>query len=274
MRRIKIRYWFLLALLIFLGWFFSQRPSLQRNWREDLAVAQEVRLEGRSVLVRNVRNFEYSGQEEGQWTPGYYNQSYNLDEIKKGYFIVEPFSSYKGPAHTFLSFEFEGGQFVSVSVEARKEKGESYHPIKGLLRQYELTYLIADERDVIKLRTNYRKDKVYLFPLKASKEKLQALFLDMVNRTDKLNTEPEFYNSLTSTCTTNIVDHVNKITPNKVPFSFKYLLPAYSDELAFDLGLIDTDLSFEQAKEKYLINDKAERYGNDKDFSVKIRGQY
>lgn len=273
MVKIKWRYWLLILVLIFLVWFFSHQASLDRNWREDLAIAPEISMEGSVVNIKNIRNFSYAGQDENQWVPGYYNQSYNLDEIKKGYFIVEPFSSWRGPAHTFLSFEFEGNKFISISVEARKEKGENYHPFKGLLRQYELVYIIADERDVVKLRTNFRKDKVYMFPLKAGKEKLQALFLDMASRADKLGKNPEFYNSITSTCTTNLVDHVNKITPKKVPFSYKYLLPAYSDELAFDLGLIDTDLNLEQAKEKYLINDLAEKFGGDIDFSVKIRGR-
>lgn len=271
MKKITFIYWFFGLILVFLVWLFSYQPSLNKSWREDLAVLPEVQVVEKNISIKNVRNFNYSGQEEGEWQAGYYDQNYNLDEIKKGYFIVEPFSSWRGPAHTFLSFEFEGNKFVSISVEARKEKGESYHPFKGLLRQYELVYIIADEKDVIKLRTNFRKDKVYMFPLKAGKEKLQALFLDMVNRADKLTEMPEFYNSITSTCTTNLVDHVNKITPKKVPFSYKYLLPAYSDELAFDLGLIDTDLNLEQAKEKYLINEKAEMFGEDRDFSRKIR---
>ena len=123
----------------------------------------------------------------------------------------------------------------------------------------------------MKLRSNYRKDLVYVYPVKTTPEKARAVFLDIISRINKLKEKPEFYNTLTNTCTTNIVSHVNKITPKRVPFSYKVLLPAYSDKLAYDLGMIDTSLSFEDAREKYLINDRAMKYADDPDFSVKIR---
>jgi hypothetical protein len=118
---------------------------------------------------------------------------------------VEPFSGIPGSAHTLLSFEFENDIFVAISVEIRKEKGESYHPAKGLFDQYELMYVIGDEKDLIKLRANYRKDTVFLYPIKAEVEDIRSLFLDMIARTNKLKEKPEFYNTLTNTCTTNIV---------------------------------------------------------------------
>ena len=196
----------------------------------------------------------------------------DLNKIEKVWYVVEPFSGIPGSAHTFLSFEFENNQFVSISVEIRKEKGETYNPIKGLFNKYELMYVIADERDVIKLRSNYRKDLVYVYPAKTTKEKAQELFLDMVERANNLSQHPEFYNTITNTCTTNIVAHVNKITPDRVPFfNLRILLPANSDKLAYDLGLIDTDLSFEQARTRYFINDRAMKYADDPNFSIKIR---
>jgi hypothetical protein len=133
-------------------------------------------------------------------------------------------------------------------------------------------YVIADERDVIKLRSNYRKDLVYVYPIKTTEEKAQALFLDMINRTNNLKDHPEFYNTITDNCTTNIVHHVDKITPDRVPlFNLRILLPANSDKLAYDLGLIDTDLTFEQARVRYFINDRAMKYAADPNFSIKIR---
>jgi len=192
--------------------------------------------------------------------------------IRDVWYIVEPFSGIPCSAHTFLSFEFENDQFVSISVEIRKEKGETYDPIKGLFNKYELMYVIADERDVIKLRTNYRKDLVYVYPAKTTKEKTQTLFLDMIQRANSLRDNPEFYNTITNTCTTNIVSHINKITPDRVPFfNLRILLPANSDKLAYELGLIDTNLSFEDARTLYYINDRAMKYADDPDFSVKIR---
>ena len=112
-----------------------------------------------------------------------------------------------------------------------------------------------------------------MYPTKASLEKKKALFLDMVGKANLLREHPEFYNTLTNTCTTKIVSHVNKISPKRIPFSYKVLLPGYSDRLAYDLGLLDTELSFEEARDKFLINEKAEKYAADKNFPVLIRGE-
>lgn len=261
-----------LILTIAIGYcilILTVRPSNTRDWSVDQAVLPTVSIENNLVHIKNVRNFSYASTTS--YTPAYYDKTYDINKLKKVYFVVEPFSGYVGAAHTFLSFEFEDSVFVSISVEIRKEKGESFSALKGLLRQYELMYVIADERDVVKLRSNYRKDNVYVYPVKADAEKVKKLFLSMIERTDKLSKHPEFYNTLTSTCTTNIVDHVKEITDKKIPFDWSILFPANSDAFAYNLGLIDTDLSFEKAREKFLINEKALRYADDPMFSVKIR---
>lgn len=245
------------------------QPSNDRNWNTDQAVLPSVEFYGDVVSIRNIRNFSYASTTS--YTPQYYNATYDISKLKNVWFVVEPFSGYVGAAHTFLSFEFEGDRFVSISVEIRKEKEESFSAVKGLFRQYELMYVIADERDVVKLRSNYRKDQVYVYPIKADDDKKRALFIDMLERANELSQNPEFYNTLTNTCTTNIVSHVNKITSKRVPFDLDILFPANSDRFAYDIGLIDTDLSFEEAREKYLINSRAEKYADAPDFSVKIR---
>lgn len=245
-------------------------PTNDRDWNEDQKILPTAIIEDDLVKIENVRNFSY--ESTTSYTPEYYDKTYDLNKLEKVWYIVEPFSGIPGSAHTFLSFEFEDQEFVSISVEIRKEKGEAYHPVKGLFNKYELMYVIADERDVIKLRSNYRKDLVYVYPVRTTTEKAKQLFLDMVTRANELNKNPEFYNTITNTCTTNIVDHINKITPKKVPlFSLRILLPANSDKLAYELGLIDTDLSFEEARQRFYINDKAIKYADDPEFSVKIR---
>jgi hypothetical protein len=245
------------------------KPSNDRNWSEDQSVLPYAEFNGNLVTIHNVRNFTYTSTTS--YTPAYYDRTYNLDQIKGVYYVVEPFSGYVGAAHTFLSFEFENDIFVSISVEIRKEKGETFSAFKGLFDQYEIMYVIADEKDVVKLRSNYRKDLVYVYPIKTTKDKARQTFVDMIERTNKLKNEPEFYNTLTNTCTTNIVDHVNKIVPKRVPLSLKILFPAKSDELAYKLGLIDTDLSFEEARKKFLINERAEKFADSPEFSRKIR---
>jgi hypothetical protein len=201
----------------------------------------------------------------------YYDRTFDLGELDSVWFVVEPFDGTPDAAHTCLSFGFKGGQYVAISIEVRKEKGESYSPIKGLFKQYELLYVIADERDVIKLRSNYRNDPVYLYPIRTGAEARRALFLGMLTVANRLGEDPEFYQALRNNCTTRIVDHLNKLFPGKVPFSFKILFPARADRLAFDLGLIDTELSFEEARRRFQINDRARRFADSPEFSTKIR---
>lgn len=240
-----------------------------RDWNIDQAVLPKISVDGDSVQIRDMRNFEYRSTTD--YTPRYYDKTFSLDEIRSVDYMVEPFSGNSGAAHTLVSFGFDDGSYVAISVEIRKEKGEKFSPMKGLLRQYELMYVIADERDVIKLRSNYRKDQVFLYPMKATREQARALFLDMLARAQKLQDKPEMYNTLTSTCITNIVRHVNKLSPDRVAWNKSILFPADSDRYAYDLGLIDTDLSFEDARERFNINERAEKYADSPQFSKMIR---
>jgi hypothetical protein len=247
-------------------------PSNDRNWNADQAILPSAEINGNSISIQNIRNFSYASTTS--YTANYYDKTYDLSNLKKVYYIVEPFSGFVGSAHTFLSFEFEhasSSEFVSISVEIRKEQGEKFSAVKGLFSSYELMYVVADERDVVKLRSNYRKDQVYVYPIKTTPEKAQALFIDMLTRVNHLKDTPEFYNSITNNCTNNIVAHVNTITPKRVPFSFAFVFPGYSDKLAYKLGLIDTDLPFEQAREKFLINERAMKFADDPEFSQRIR---
>jgi len=248
------------------------KPSNNRNWNEDQKILPYVDIDDDSILIHNIRNTSYTSTTD--YEVKYYDKEFDLNKIKRVWYIVEPFSGIPGSAHTFLSFEFENNNYISISVEIRKEKGESYHPVKGLFNQYELMYVIADERDVVKLRSNYRKDLVYVYPIKTGKEKVKGLFLDMIKRANKLKDSPEFYNTITNTCTTNIIKHVNTITPHRISIlNFEVFFPEDSDELAYKLGLIDTDLSFDEARKRYFINNKAEKYADYLDFSVRIRGE-
>jgi hypothetical protein len=272
LRRVFYFFLILIGLIIvtFLVVHFTTKASNDRDWNDDQKILSTAEIKGNLVSIHNIRNFTYASTTS--FTISYYDKTFDLNKIKKVWYVVEPFSGIPGSAHTFLSFEFEGDQFVSISVEIRKEKGESFHPVKGLFNQYELMYVIADERDVIKLRSNYRKDLVYVYPIKTTTDKARELFLDMVNRANDLSQHPEFYNTVTNTCTTNIVRHVDKITPHKVPlFNLRILFPANSDKLAYDLGLIDTTLPFEEARTKYFINDRALKYADDPEFSRRIR---
>jgi hypothetical protein len=251
-------------------------PSNGRRWNEDQSVLSSVERSDNLVTIHNIRNFTY--ESTTNFKPAYYDKTLDLGKIKRVWYIVEPFSGFQGSAHTFLSFEFEGktpqspSEFVAISIEIRKEVGETFSALKGMANQYELMYVIADERDVIKLRSNYRKDQVFVYPIKSTPQKVSTLFIDMLNRANELKDNPEFYNTLYNNCTINIARHVNTIAPDRLPwFSLKFVLPAESDKLAYDLNLLDTTLPFAEARQKYLINDRAMQFANDPNFSQKIR---
>jgi hypothetical protein len=266
-RRIGLALFVLLAVCV-AAWA-SIRPSNDRVWSADQAVLPHVEFHGDSVTVHRIRNVRYETTD--RYEVAHYDRTFDLRRLESVWFMVEPFAGFQGPAHTLVSFGFQGGEYVAISVEVRKETGEEFSPLKGVLRQYELMYVVADERDVLKLRSNYRHDDVFLYPMRSTPEQRRALFVDMLERADRLREHPEFYNTLTSTCTTNIVRHVNRLAPGRIPLSWKVLLPGYSDELAMDVGLIDTDLPLAEARRRFRINDRALQYADSPDFSTRIR---
>jgi len=252
----------------FLIWF-SIRPSNNRDWYSNQAVLARAEIDGDSVTIRDLRNFRYVGKED--FTPGYDERTYSLQKLESLWFILSPFSEWNGPAHTMLSFGFED-EFIVVSIEARKEADEKYSALKGALRQYELMYVIGDERDLIQQRTEKFGDDVFLYPVRISEENIRALFLEMMHEANSLYENPRFYHTLFNTCTNGISRHVNAITGKRtIPFSYKILLPAFTDTLLYDLGFIDTELPFPEIREHFQINEKAKLYKDHKDFSGKIR---
>jgi hypothetical protein len=258
-----------IAALPSFAWLALPHPANDRPWSADQERLPEPRIEGQRVTIANVRNFAYrgAGDFDAHWEP----RSYDLSRIESLWFVVEPFSGFPGAAHTFLSFGFAGGDYLAVSVEIRKERGESFSPWKGLYRNYELMYVFGDERDLIQLRTEHRKDTVYVYPVKASPDAVRAVFLDVLRRAQALALQPEFYNSAFNTCTTNIAGHANRLHPGLVPFSWRILLPGHSDALALELGLIDFDGTLEQARARFRVNERAAAAAGRGDFSSRIR---
>lgn len=243
---------FIILVLILL--YQIPQASHDRDWTNDQQKLSTITIDENDISIFNVRNNTYRSTTD--YDVNYYDLNFNISDIQSVDYIVEPFGSF-GAAHALLSFKLDTGKYFSVSVEIRKEKGESFDPIKGLFKQYELVYVIADERDVVDLRARHRKDDVYLYPTTATPGQAQNLFLDIVKRVQKIESHPEFYNTLTNACTTNIVQHVNNVSENKnISFDPRIILPENSDELALELGFLDTDLSIVDARLKFKINDK------------------
>ncbi len=263
-----------LCLLLFVAIQILKRPPVVADWQEHLSIASMAEFDGDLVTIKNVRNFRY-GPTEKDMHPDYYDRTYDLNEIKKVWFVTEPFNENQLAAHTFLSFEFNNGEFLSISIEARKTKEQTYSIWKGFLRTYPLIYVVADERDVVLLRANLRKDKVYIYPVKLSKpENAKLLLVDMLNTMNELvTTKPAWYNTFFANCTSSIAKHVNNIDKGRLSiFSWQLWFTASSDELALKAGLLDTTLTIDQAREKFMINNISEKWGDALGYSKAIRG--
>jgi hypothetical protein len=259
--------------IIFVAWMFLDKPPLQGDWQEQLSLISTAEFKGDTVTVRNVRNFRYYPT-EADMHPAYYDKTYDLTQIKKVWYITEPFNENTVAAHTFVSFEFNNGDFLAISIEARKTKGQKYSTLKGLFHSYPLVYVAVDERDAVLMRANLRKDKVFVYPVKLEKpENARLLFVDMMERMNELTTtDPSWYNTFFANCTSSIARHVNELTPGRISnFSWQLWLTASADELALKRGLLDTDLSIEQAREKYGINEISEKIGDVPSYSMEIR---
>lgn len=246
-------------------------PSNFRRWSVDMSTLPVAELDGDQLTVHNIRNFRYISDED--FIVNYYDKTFDLNDVRSVDFLVVPFNELPSLAHTMLSFGFSDGQQLAVSVEVRLEDGEKYSPVKGALRQYELAYVVADERDVIPLRTWHRRCDVFLYRTKATPQQSRDLLVDVMHRVNKLAAEPEFYDSLTNNCTTNIVNHINRLNPGRIPMDIGILLPGYSDQLAYHLGILDTDFSFPETRRRAKITDLANRYRDDPEFSKHIRAR-
>jgi hypothetical protein len=251
-------------------WWLRIQPSNDRQWQQDVEKLAYATVEGDLVTVWNVRNFDYKS--EFDYLPAYYNKTYDLSKLES----ADLFTTYwMGPAiaHTMLSFNFGKGDHLAISIEARKEEGESYSSIKGFFRQYELIYIAADERDLVRLRTNYRKDpveNVYLYSINWPKEDVKKVFLQYINEMNQLHDSPAFYNTLVQNCTTMIwlntlvnQDHLN--------FSWKILASGFYPEYLYENGRLDQHLPFPELRKRAHINNLANNADQASDFSKRIR---
>lgn len=256
---------------VLLVWWSGIEPSNDRDWHVDMSRLPHVIREGDHIKVHNIRNFDY--RSEFDYTPGWYDKSFDLRKLE-GVDLVAVYWMGPAIAHIFVSFAFAGGDHLAVSIEARKEKGEGYSTLKGFFRQYELFYVVADERDVIRLRTNYRRDPpedVYIYRLSGrSLDNGRRVLDEYINKINDLNKSPEFYNTLTTNCTTNIWLH-SKVNPDHLPFSWKILASGYVPEYLYESGMLDNRLPFPELQRSVHVNARAQAADKTADFSRRIR---
>jgi len=254
--------------LVLVAWNMAT-PRNDRDWQSEVAVLPYATIRGDLVTVHNIRNFDY--RTETDFTPAYYDRTFDLRHLDR----VDLLSVYwMGPAiaHLFVSFGF-GDDHLAVSIEVRKTRSKEYSTVAGFFRQFELVYVAGDERDVIRLRTNYRKsppEEVYMFRTVGTMENGRRVFLDYIKDMNLIKDRPRFYNTLTTNCTTMILAHTT-MNPGHLPMSWKVLLSGYAAEYAYDQGRLDRSLPFAELKRRGHINARAQAADKSPDFSRLIR---
>jgi hypothetical protein len=270
---VRVRPWwlarviFLTAAALVIGWFLLIPPSNDRDWQPDVAILPLAEINNDQVTIHNIRNCDY--RTETDYTVQHYDKTFDLRKLQSVDFYVVYWGS-PMIAHTMLSFGFDGGEYVCFSIETRKEKGEAYSAIKGFFRQFELTYVIGDERDLVRLRTNFRGEQVYLYRLAADPGVARSVFLDYLKEVNRLKDHPEWYNAATSNCTTNIRGHTKPYARN-ARFDWRILVNGHIDEMAYERKALDQTLSFSELKARSLINERAKTANADSTFSIRIR---
>jgi uncharacterized protein DUF4105 len=253
--------------VVVLAWWLSNAPSNERDWQSDVARLPSATIAGDRVTIRNVRNFAYPSAASAveRWE----TRTYDLSRIDG----FDMFLSYWGPtiiAHTISSWEFSDGQHLAISIETRKKNGQDYSPVLGFFRQYELYYVVADERDVIGVRTGPRQETMQLYRLRGGPAFARALLLDYLDEINQLAREPQWYNALTHNCTTTIRHHVAQIAPGN-PFDWRILANGHLDQLGYERRQINTSLPFSELRRRSDITARARSAANSGDFSRVIR---
>lgn len=265
------------ALAIVLGGIAAdvapRRPSHDRAWALEQARLPDVRMHGSTVAIRDIRDFRHHGDDRPP-DEAWYDDAFDVNGVARIWFVLSPFSPrLRGLAHPFLSFEFDDGRFLAVSVEARKEVGETYSALRGLMRRYETMIVVGTEEDLLGLRAVAWDDPIYLFPVSVTREQAAHLFVRMMERARDLYAAPEFYNTVLNNCTTNLIDPINEIAAAERQVGrLVGLMPGYSYEAAFRRGWIDTDLPLEETRRAHHANERIRRFVSEADFSRLVRG--
>ncbi|MGZ8533207.1 MAG: Lnb N-terminal periplasmic domain-containing protein [Candidatus Binatia bacterium] len=249
--------------------FLRIPASNVRDWQPDVANLPYATINGDLITIHNVRNFDY--RTETDFTPRWETRTYNLSKLDSAD-VIAVYWAGKAIAHVMVSFGFAGKDYLSVSIETRKEKDESYSTLAGFFRQYELYYVVADERDVVGVRTTYRQpqEDVYIYRARGPLQNVRRIFLDYIKSINELRERPSYYNTLTTNCTTSILFHT-RMNPESPPMSWKVLLSGYVPDYLYDLGRIDTSRPFAELEKLSHVNARAHAAGRDATFSQRIR---
>jgi hypothetical protein len=256
--------------VMFLGvvaWWISISPSHDRNWRPEVAVMPRAIIDGDRVRIAGVRNFDYRSRND--FTVRYEEREVSLSHLTGLDFYVSYFMP--GPvAHTFVSFIFDNAPPLSISIETRPEVGRGFEPIASMFKQFELIYVVGDERDLVGVRANHRHEDVFLYRLNSPAEDVRALLMVYLERINELADQPEFYHLLTNSCTINIIRYLNA-AGREGRLDIRHLLNGLIDAYMYRSGRLDTTLPFDELRRRSLINDAAQAADGGPDFPQRIR---
>lgn len=256
-----------MAFVVVLVAWLSLKPSHARDWQADVATLPYAEVRGDHLIFHNVRNADY--RTETDYTMRLEDRDLDLSKVR----ALDLFLIHWGSpliAHTIMSWAFDDGQHLAISIETRKQKGKSYSAVRGFFRQYELFYVVADERDVVRLRTNYRGEDVYLYRMDVPPANARLLLLNYVRAINRLRDHPAWYNALTENCTT-AIKRIAGPYQTRSWWSWKLFLNGRLDELAYDIGAIDHSMPFSELKAKSYVNPRAKSADADPQFSARIR---
>jgi hypothetical protein len=252
------------------SWWLSMKPSNNHDWKPDAVKTAYANVDGDQVTIQNIRNCDY--RTEHDYTCQWDVRSYNLANLRGADLFITWWGS-PWIAHPITSFDFGDQGHVAMSIGTREMAGQSYSAIRGFFHQYALAYTVSDERDVIRLRTNYRKDEeVYLFRTTVDPTLARKLFLDYLERVNSLHERPEWYNALTNNCTTNIAVSAAEASDIRMRLDWRILLNGKMDEMLYERNRLVTDgLPLAALKEQAHINATAKAADKRPDFSKLIR---
>jgi len=259
-----------LFIVLFLGvvaWWISISPSHDREWRPEVAVMPRAFIDGDRVRITGVRNFDYRSRND--FDVHYEERIVQLSHLTGLDFFVSYWSE-GFVAHTFVSFIFDNAPPLSISIETRPEVGEGFDPVASLFKQFELIYVVGDERDLVRVRTDYRGENVYLYRLNSSPDSVRRLLMIYLARINELADKPEWYHLLTNSCTINIIRYANA-AGRAGRFNIRHLLNGLIDSYLYHSGRVDTTLPFDELRRRSVINAAAQAADDAADFSDRIR---
>ena len=255
--------------LVLMLWFLAISPSNDKEWLPDVQKLPTVTFEENKVQINNIRNFTYHSK--NSFVEHYYDDSFDLDKLISTDLFISYWDGLQNIAHTFVSFRFSDGKVLCASVEVRREKGETYSTAKGFFKQFELIYVLGNENDIVKVRTNLRGEETFMYPMTLTPEQSHQFLISLLQGADSLRETPKFYNTIGQNCTTTLVNHLNDIDGVEIGFHQKLLMNGVSDHFAYQIGGIDNSIPFAVLKDCAFISEEAKKISPDQDFSQAIR---